>query len=72
MILNIDKRNLFIFHSVHKALSLQILIKIGKIQIKQTKYVKFLGRLADKDLCWKFHLSELSKNLQEQVENFLS
>ena len=40
--LNIDKTNFVIFHSVHKALRLQIVIKIGKSHIRQTKYVKFL------------------------------
>ena len=61
--LNVDKTNFVIFHSVRKVLPLQIVIKIGKSHIKQTKYVKFLGLLVDEHLSWKVHLSELSKKL---------
>ena len=38
-------------------------IKIGKEQVNQAKYVKFLGLLLDENLNWKYHLSELSKKL---------
>ena len=69
---NIDKTSFVIFHSVHKALPFQIVTKFGKSRTKQTKCVKFLRLLVDEHLSWKFRLSELSKNLQELVEIFLS
>ena len=34
-------------------------IKIGKVHVKQAKYVKFLGLLLDENLNWKYRLSEL-------------
>ena len=40
-------------------------IKIGKEQVNQAKYVKFLGLLLDENLNWKYHLSELSKKLAQ-------
>ena len=57
------KTNFIIFHSPQNSLGETVTIKIGKEHVKQTKYVKFLGLLLDENLNWKYHLSELSKNL---------
>ena len=61
--LNIDKTNFVIFHSPQNSLNDTVNIKIGSQHVKQAKYVKFLGLLLDERLCWKYHLSELSKKL---------
>ena len=61
--LNIDKTNYIIFHSSSSNVPSGSGIKIGKKQIKRVKFVKFLGILLDEHLCWKYHLSELSKKL---------
>ena len=61
--LNIDKTNYIIFHSSSSNVPSGSDIKIGKKQIKRVKFVKFLGILLDEHLCWKYHLSELSKKL---------
>ena len=62
--LNIEKTNFIIFRSQkHHPLTENINIKIGKQNIKQSQYVKFLGILLDENLGWKFHLSELAKKL---------
>ena len=60
---NVDKTNFIIFHSPQSTLDQTVSIKIGKEHVKQAKYVKFLGLLLDKNLNWKYHLSELSKKL---------
>ena len=60
--LNVDKTNLIIFHSRQRSLSKTVNIKIGKVHVKQAKYVKFLGLLLDENLSWMYHLSELRKS----------
>ena len=40
-----------------------ISIKFERKLLAKAKYVKILGLLLDKNLSWKFHLSELSKKL---------
>ena len=47
-----------------------IVLKIGNKKIKQESYVKFLGVLQDSNLSWEFHLAELSKSLQGQLDCF--
>ena len=61
--LNIDKTNYIIFHSSSINVSSGSDIRIGKNHIKRVKFVKFLGLLLDEHLSWKYHLSELSKQL---------
>ena len=61
--LNIDKTNYIIFHSSSVKFPSGSDIKIGKKHVKRVKFVKFLGLLLDEHLCWKYHLSELSKKL---------
>ena len=61
--LNIDKTNFIILKSLQHSSPENVSIKIGKLPIKQTCYVKFLGVLLDENLAWKYHLTELSKKL---------
>ena len=61
--LNIDKTNFIIFKSPQHSSPENVSIKIGKLPIKQTCNVKFLGVLLDENLAWKYHLTELSKKL---------
>ena len=61
--LNIDKTNFTIFKSPRHFSPDKVSIKIGNFPINQTCYVKFLGVLLDKNLSWKYHLTELSKKL---------
>ena len=65
--LNIDKTNFTIFKSPQHPLAEAVSIKIGNLPIRKTCYVKFLGVLLDENLSWKYHLTELSKNLLEPV-----
>ena len=68
--LNVHKTNFVIFHSQQQKLTDHIVLKIGNKNIKQESYVKFLGVLLDSNLSWKFHLAELSKSLQVQLDCF--
>ena len=61
--LTIDKTNVITVKSPQHSLPNNINIKSGKLPIKQTCYVKFLGVLLDENLSWKYHLTELSKKL---------
>ena len=60
------------FNSAHKALISQVIIKIAKNHVKQSKYMKFLGLLVDEYLSWKSHLNELSKILARTCALFLN
>ena len=55
--LNIDKTNFIIFKSPQHSSPEKVSIKIVKLPIKQTCYVKFLGVLLDQNLTWKYHLT---------------
>ena len=59
--LNID--NIAIFHSQRQRLTQRIVLKIGRKEMKEESYVKFLGIMLDSNLSWKFHSAELFKNL---------
>lgn len=61
--LNIDKTSFIIFKSPQHTSLQPANIKFGKLPIKQTSYVKFLGVLLEENLSWKYHLTELSKKL---------
>ena len=61
--LNNNKTNYIIFQSSSVNFPSGSDIKIGKKHIKRVKFVKFLGLLLEEHLCWKYHLSELSKQL---------
>ena len=52
-----------IFKSPQHSSPENVSIKIGKLPIKQTFYVQFLGVLLDENLAWKYHFTELSKKL---------
>ena len=68
--LNIDKTNLVIFHSPHTKLPEPIVIRFCRKRIQREKYVKFLGVLLDENLCWKYHINELSKKLSRTIGIF--
>ena len=68
--LNTDKTNYVICHSSSASISCHSTIKIVKKHIKRVKLVKFLCVLLGKQLTWKYHLSELSKNQLGCVECF--
>ena len=61
--LNLDKTNFVFFHSPQVSTTELIRLKLGKKQIHQEKYVKFLGVLLDEHLNWKYHITELSRKL---------
>ena len=60
---NIDKMNIFYFHSTRKKIPDSINLGIGKDIIKRTKYVKFFIILVDEHLPWKFHIHKSCKKL---------
>ena len=75
--LNINKTNYMFFHSPGATLPVNAAIKIGNRFISRVKYMKFLGLLLDEHLCWKYHLSQLSKKLSRtcgillKIRNYL-
>ena len=68
--LNIGKTNFVLFHSPQKKLSGSFKLKIGNQEIERSKYVKFLGRLMDEHLSWKYHITELCKKLSRTCSIF--
>ena len=68
--LNIDKTNFVIFHSPRTKLPEPIVIRFCRKRIQREKYVKFLGVLLDENLCWNYHISELSKKLSRTIGIF--
>ena len=68
--LNIDKTNFIVFHSPHKKITKQIIIKFMKKKIQQKISVKFLGILLDANLRWKSPITELSKKLSRTIGIF--
>ena len=61
--LNLDKTNFVLFHSPQVSNTELIRLKFGKKQMDQEKYLKFLGVLLDEHLTWKYHITELSREL---------
>ena len=61
--LNINKTNFVLFHLSQCNLTEHIVLKIGNKKLKHKSHVCFLGILLDSTLSWKFHISELSKEL---------
>ena len=61
--LNIDKTNHIIFKSPQHSSSETVSIRIGSLPVKRTSYIEFLDILLDETLSWKYHLTELSKEL---------
>jgi len=76
--LNTNKTNYMIFHSPGAELPVNAAIKIGNRFISRVEYIRFLGLLLDKNLSWKYHLSQLSKKLSRtcgillKIRNYLS
>ena len=68
--LNIDKTNFVTFHSPHTKLREPIVIRFCRKTIQREKFVKFLGVLLDGNLCWKYHIYELSKKLSRTIGIF--
>ena len=64
--LNIDKINFVIFHSPRTKLPEPNVIRFCRERIQREKYVKFL----DENLCWKYHIYELSKKLSRTIGIF--
>ena len=65
--LNIDKTNFVVFHSPQIKLMEPVLIRFSWEKIKRESCVKFLGIMLDANLCWKYHIAELSKKLSRTI-----
>ena len=65
--LNIDKTNFVIFHPFNKPMKYSVTIMIHKKAISEKKSIKYLGVLIDSTLCWKDHVSYLSKKWSRAV-----
>ena len=61
--MNISKTNYIIFLSSTDSIPFNIAVKIGKKHIAKVKYIKFLGVLLDEHLTWRYHITELLKEL---------
>ena len=70
--LNIDKTNFIIFHLLQKSTSHVVKLLISNREIKQEKFIKYLGLHIDSHLSWKFHILHISKNIKRCIGiNFL-
>ena len=54
--LNVDKTNFIIFHPPQKLTSHVVKLLIANREIKQEKFIKYLGLFIDSHLSWKFHI----------------
>ena len=61
--LNIDKTKHVSFKSPQHSHAYTTNSEIGSLPFKNTCYGKFHGILLDKNISWKYHLTELSKKL---------
>ena len=76
--LNTNKTNYMIAHSPGDALPVNTAITLGNRLISRVKYIRVLGLLLDKNLSWKYYLSQLSKKFSRtcgillKIRNYLS
>ena len=65
--LNIDKTNFIIFHPPQKATNYQVRLLISNVEIKQERYIKYLGLFIDSHLSWKFHILHITKKIKRCI-----
>ena len=65
--LNVDKTNFILFHPPQKSISHLVKLSIAKKEIKQEKFIKYLGPHIDSHLSWKFHISYISKKIKRCI-----
>ena len=64
---NTDKTNYIIFHPYNKPTKKRITIKINKKAINEKEFIKYLGVLIDSTLSWKYHITNISKNISRSI-----
>lgn len=64
--LNVDKSNLILFKK-GKQKTDELVIKIGKEQIKEKEYTKYLGLLIDNQLSWQHHIKHLNLKIVKGI-----
>ena len=60
--LNVDNTNFIVFHPPQKSTSHVVKLLIANGEIKQEKFLKYLGLHIDSHLSWKFHFAYFKKN----------
>ena len=65
--LNIDKTNFIIFHLLQKSTSHVVKLLISNREIKQEKFIKYLGLHIDSHLSRKFHILHISKKIKRCI-----
>ena len=63
--LNVDKTNFIIFHPPQKSASHVVELLIANREIKQEKFIKYLGLHINSHLSWKFHILHISKKKKQ-------
>ena len=65
--LNIDKTNFIIFHPPQKVKGHIVKLIVSNREIKQEKFIKYLGVLIDSHLSWKYHILHISKKIKRCI-----
>ena len=65
--LNIDKTNFVLFHPPQRTPNHAIALFINNSQIKQEKYIKYLGIFLDSNLRWKSHITHISNKIKRCI-----
>ena len=72
--LNVDKTNFIIFHPPQKSTSHVVKLLIAKREIKQEKFIKYLGLHIDSHLSWKFRILHIKRciGILSKIKYFVS
>ena len=72
--LNVDKTNFIIFHPPKKSTSHVVKLLIAKREIKQEKFIKYLGLHIDLHLSWKFRILHIKRciGILSKIKYFVS
>ena len=72
--LNADKTNFIIFHPPQKSTSHVVKLLIAKREIKQEKFIKYLGLHIDSHLSWKFRILHIKRciGILSKIKYFVS
>ena len=72
--LNVDKTNFIVFHPPQKSTSHVVKLLIAKREIKQEKFIKYLGLHIDSHLSWKFHILHIKRciGIRSKIRYFVS
>ena len=67
LLLNIEKSNFIIFHTVQRKINYDLHIEINSIPIKCENQIKYLGIMLDNHLSWKSHITYISSKIKRSI-----